>query len=92
MMKSFLECFGIDTTVSHLRTITKVAGGRKLVGLKIYKDHLQHLSRYTVNSNLRDLRAMFEYCRENDFIVDEVIRKGDKYKDHELPATNKKKW
>lgn len=92
VMKSFLECFDENTAVSHLRTTEKVIDGRKLVGLKIYKNHLKHLSRYTVNSNLRDLRAIFEYCREDDFISDEVIRKGDKYKDHELPATNKKKW
>jgi len=91
-MNSFVKVFGPETRITELRTMQRQVDGRMKTGIAIYKAQNSDRSRNTVNSNLRDLRTMFEYCRQEGIITEEVITKNDKYKKHDLPPLDKKVW
>ena len=91
-MSSFLQAFPKETMVASIRTKKVTIDGKIKTGLDIYKSMMNHLSRNTVNSNIRDLRTIFEYCRTEQFITEEIITKNDKYKKADLPALEKKVW
>ena len=91
-MNSFLQIFSSNTSIASIRTMKRKVNNRNKIGIKIYKAEMSHLARRTVNSNLRDIRTIFEYCRLEDFITQDVVRRSDFYKPDDLPELNKKQW
>jgi len=91
-MHSFLKVFPGETRVAEIRAMKRKIYGREKTGIAIWKASFPDHSRRTINSNIRDCRRIFEYCRQEDFIKDEVIRKNDKYANDALPALDKKVW